>query len=186
MTQIIGIAIFVLIFMGILIKSISTYNKLIMLKNNVSKSFANIDVLLKQRADEIPNIITIIKEATNYESETLKKLTMLRTNYRQTNDVNEKIDIDKEMTQGLRNLLALSENYPQLRANESFLTLQTRISHIEDMIANRREFYNDSVNIYNIGITEFPNFLFAGILGYKKINLLQITETEKEYNGVKF
>ena len=83
-------------------------------------------------------------------------------------------------------MLAVAENYPDLKANTSFITLQNRVSELEDHIADRREFFNESVNMYNIGIKEFPNTLIAGPMGYKEKHLLAISEAEKKYDGVQF
>ncbi|MDP8169800.1 LemA family protein [Pasteurella skyensis] len=175
-----------LVILGLINIVVSTYNKLVMLNNNTDKTFKNIDILLKQRADEIPNLIKVVKEFQNHESDLLTKLTKLRTDFLQANTVKDKVEISNEMNKQLKTLFAVSENYPDLKSNENFLLLQNRVSQIEDAIADRRELYNESVNMYNIGIAEFPNVLLAKPMGYNKKEFFNITEQEIEYNGVTF
>lgn len=186
MLQILPYVIIGLVVLGLLNVIVSTYNRLVMLNNNTDKSFVNIDVLLKQRADEIPNLIKVVKEATKYESETLTKLTELRTSFLKSNSMEEKIALSNQMQNQLKSVFAISENYPDLKANNNFLTLQNRVSQIEDAIADRRELFNESINMYNIGISEFPNFILAKMMGYSKKQLLSITQQEKKYDGVTF
>ena len=175
-----------ILIVGTLGTIISIYNRLVMLKFNVEKAFANIDVLLKQRADEIPNLILVVKESMEYEESVLTKLTNLRTQFLNSSNSDEKITVSNEMSNVVKSIFAVSENYPELKANNNFLRLQTRTSEIEDAISDRREFFNESVNMYNIGIHEFPNFILANILAYKDKSLLAITEQEKKYDGIKF
>lgn len=180
--------IIVVLLIGISIVSyfIRVYNQLVMMRNNVDKSFANIDVLLKQRADEIPNLIKVVKESMNYERSVLEELTKLRTHYLNSNDVDEKVALNNNMDKIMKSIFAVSENYPKLQANNNFISLQQRVSELENLIADRRELYNESVNIYNIGIKEFPPVILAKIVGYHQLNLLTISEEEKEYHGIQF
>ena len=186
MTKLIAVIILGLIILWLISSFISMYNRLVMLKNNVTKSFANIDVLLKQRADEIPNLIKVVKEYMKYEGDVLNKLTELRTSYMESQSINEKISLSGEIDKNMRSIMAVSENYPNLKANDTFLSLHGRVSALEDNIADRREFYNESVNMYNIGIAEFPDFLLAKLLRYKEMSMLHISEEEKKYDGVQF
>jgi LemA protein len=186
MIQILAYVIIGLVVLGILSTIVSTYNRLIMLKNNIDKSFVNIDVLLKQRADEIPNLIKVVKESMKYEDGLLTKLTDMRIRFLNATHTNDKIELSNQMQNELKSILAISENYPDLKTNQNFQLLQNRVSQIEDAIADRREFYNESVNMYNIGIGEFPNFILAKIMLYTRRELLQISDQEKEYNGVAF
>ncbi|MFK7000685.1 LemA family protein [Flavobacterium oreochromis] len=165
---------------------ISAYNKLVMLKFNVEKAFVNIDVILKQRADEIPNLINVLKESMRYEESVLENLTRLRTDFLNSSNFNNKIRLANDMDKTMKSIFAVSENYPELKTNGNFLSLQTRVSEIENAIADRREFFNESINMYNIGIHEFPSFIMARILFYKEKSLLQISEAEKKYDGVQF
>ncbi len=180
---IIIVILLVLIFIGFFI---TLYNKLVMLKHNIDKAWANIDVILKQRADEIPNLVKVVMQFVNHEQKTLTHLTELRTNFLNASSVEEKTTLSNEMSKSLKSIFAITENYPNIVSNANFLELQTRISELEDRIADRREFFNDSVNFYNIGIQEFPNLILAKILGYKNRTLLEISLQEKEYYGIKF
>lgn len=186
MNPIISLVIIILLVVGIVSVIISSYNKLVMLKFNVEKAFANIDVILKQRADEIPNLIKIVKEYRGYEAGLLEKLTEVRTRFLNTTDANQKVELSNEMDKAMKSIFAVSENYPDLKASQSFSDLQRRVSELEDAISDRREFFNESVNMYNIGITEFPTVILSKILGYNQKSLLQISEQEKQYNGVQF
>lgn len=182
------VAIILLILLGVVIISflINLYNKLVMLKFNVDKAYGNIDVVLKQRADEIPNLVTVAKHFMNYEEKLLSRLTELRTFYNNSTDADKRTEIANETSKALSSFFAVSENYPELKSNNNFLELQKRISDLENKIADRREFFNDSVNLYNIGIHEFPNVILAKMLGYKDKTLLEITKEEKQYDGVQF
>jgi len=186
MNPIIALVIIVLLVVGLVSVVISAYNKLVMLKFNTDKAFANIDVLLKQRADEIPNLIKVVKEYQGYEAGTLEKLTELRTRFLSATTTNDKVELSNQMDKAMKSVFAVSENYPTLQAAQSFTELQNRVSGLENAIADRREFFNESINMYNIGITEFPPVILARLLGYKEKTLLQISEQEKEYHGVQF
>lgn len=186
MMQILAYVIIGLVILGLLNVLVSTYNQLVMLCNNVDKSFGNIDVLLKQRADEIPNLIKVVKESMKYEETMLTKLTDMRTRFLNANSTEEKVKLSNEMQNQMKSIFAVSENYPDLKTNQNFQLLQNRVSQIEDAISDRRELYNESVNMYNIGIAEFPNFILAKIMLYGKKQLLQITEQEKKYDGIAF
>lgn len=186
MNAIISYAIIGLLAIALLSVIISAYNTLIMLKNNVNKSFFNIDVLLKQRADEIPNLIKVVKESMRYEESMLTKLTQLRTDFLNSPNSEDKLKLSNEMDKMVKSIFAVSENYPDLKANNNFVLLQQRVSGIEDAIADRREFYNESINMYNIGIAEFPPLILSKLLGYKEKQLLHISENEKKYDGIQF
>lgn len=186
MEKIIGLVILLLIVIGLVSYLVGLYNKLIALNFNVKKAFANIDVLLKQRADEIPNLIKVVKEYMTYEKSVLSELTELRTQFFNPSSENDKVKTANNISKSLGKIIAVSENYPDLKANASFINLQERLSKIEDHIADRRELFNESVNMYNIGIHEFPNVIFAKLIGYKEKALLEITEKEKQYDGIQF
>ncbi|MFC4163288.1 LemA family protein [Epilithonimonas zeae] len=186
MIQIFAYVIIGLVVLGLLNVIVSTYNRLVMLKNNVDKSFGNIDVLLKQRADEIPNLIKVVKESMRFEESMLTKLTELRTQFLNANSAEEKVELSNQMQNQLKSVFAVAENYPDIKTSQNFQLLQGRVSQIEDAIADRREFYNESVTMYNIGIAEFPNLLLAKPMMYGKKQLLQISEQEKKYDGVAF
>lgn len=177
------IGVVILLIIGFII---SIFNKIIFLKNNVEKSFANIDVVLKQRADEIPNLIAVVKESKDYEAKTLEQLTKLRAQYYNASSTDEKVNITNQLDKSLKSVMLVAENYPILRANNNFMAFQQRITQLEDIIADRREFFNDSVNLYNIGIQEFPNLIMAKLFSFKQKQMLQVTDNEKKYDGVKF
>jgi len=178
MEKIIGLVILLLIVIALVSYLVGLYNKLIALNFNVKKAFANIDVLLKQRADEIPNLIKVVKEYMTYEKSVLSELTELRTQFFNPSSENDKVKTANNISKSLGKIIAVSENYPDLKANASFINLQERLSKIEDHIADRRELFNESVNMYNIGIHEFPNVIFSKLIGYKEKALLEITEKE--------
>ena len=186
MIQIFAYVIIGLVILGLLNVIVSTYNRLVMLKNNVDKAFMNIDVLLKQRADEIPNLVKVVKESMRFEESMLTKLTELRTQFLNADSPEEKVDLSNQMQTQLKSVFAVAENYPDIKTSQNFLSLQGRVSQIEDAIADRREFYNESVTMYNIGIAEFPNLLLAKPMMYSKKQLLQISEQEKKYDGIAF
>jgi LemA protein len=186
MNTIISYSILGLLAFGLISVAVSAYNRLVMIKYNVDKAFANINVLLKQRADEIPNLIKVVKESMNYEESVLTKLTALRTLYLNSTNNEEKIGASNEINKLVKSIFAVSENYPELKANNNFVMLQQRVSGIEDAIADRREFYNENVNMYNIGIHEFPDLILDKILIYKEKTLLKVTEEEKKYDGIQF
>ena len=165
---------------------IAIYNRIVFLKNNADKSFANIDVLLKQRVDEIPNLVTIVKQYSVYEQSVLARITKLRSEFLTSPNVDEKVKAANEMEKALKNIFVVSENYPDLKASQSFKQLQSRVSQIEDAISDRREFFNDAVSLYNVGIQAFPNVIFSRILGYKEKAFLQISDPETQYDGIKF
>lgn len=186
MNQTVAIILLVLLAVAVISFLINLYNKLVMLKFNVEKAYGNIDVVLKQRADEIPNLVSIARHFLNYEKEILTRLTELRSSYNNTSDPEKKTELANETTKALSSFFAVSENYPELKSNNNFLELQKRISELENKISDRREFFNDSVNLYNIGIHEFPNVILAKMLGYKDKTLLEVTNSEKHYEGVQF
>lgn len=177
---IIGI-ILIIVFFNFFIR---IYNKLVMLKNNNEKAFRNIDVILMQRAEEVPELVKIVSKFTEHETAMLTNLTKLRTDFLNAKTVEEKIDNANEFSKSLKSIFSVSENYPTLLSNSNFLELQKRVSQMEDKIADGREFFNDSVNLYNVGIQEFPNFILAKLIGYKTQTLFDVTPEDKKYDGV--
>lgn len=166
---------------------ISIFNGLIQLKNNIKKSWANIDVLLKQRSDELPNLIESVKGFMKQERGVLLDVTKARTQFLNAQSMSEKAAADNMISGALKSLFAVAESYPQLKSNENFLQLQGRISGLENSIADRREFYNDSVNTYNIRIEQFPDRIIAGWLGYTKPEVLfEATAEERQNVKIKF
>ncbi|MBN1860215.1 MAG: LemA family protein [Candidatus Thermoplasmatota archaeon] len=163
-----GIILFVigLMLCMILIALLRMYNSLVRLKNNIRKSWANIDVLLKQRSDELPNLIATVKGYMEHERTTLDLLTKARTDVLSAPTLSKKAAADSRITTALKTIFAVAERYPNLKANERFHQLQTRITVLENELADRREFYNDSVKIYNIRIHSIPDVLVARMMNY--------------------
>ena len=168
--------------------AIMLYNNLVSLKHNVSKAWANIDVLLKQRHDELPKLIETCKQYMGYEQETLEKVMQARaavSSAREKGDVAALGPAETQLRMGLGNLFALAEAYPDLKANDSFQHLQGRISRLENAIADRREFYNESVNNNNVRIEQFPDVIIARNLGFGAKDLLEFSEGETKDVDVK-
>jgi LemA protein len=165
----------------ILIYGILIFNNLVRLKHDVSKAWSNIDVILKQRHDELPKLVETCKQYMKYEQETLEKVMLARSAVSSAlsqGDVAAVGAAESQMRLGLGNLFAVAENYPDLKANETFLHLQSRITGLENSIADRREFYNDSVNINNVRIEQFPDLILAKHFSFKLAQLLEFEETE--------
>jgi len=179
----VGIIIIILVVAVFVIFAITAYivgmfNSLIRLKNNIKKSWANINVLLKQRSDELPKLINSVKGYMTHEKNTLVKLTKARTSMLNAKTMSQKADADNAISSALKTIFAVAENYPNLKANENFMQLQNRISGLENELADRREFYNDSVNTYNIRIHSFPDMIIAGRMKYKDEDMFKVSEED--------
>lgn len=165
---------------GFLSYLILIYNGLIVVKNNVLKAWANIDVLLKQRHDEIPKLIKVCEGYMKYEREALAKIIELRNSAAGAQGVAAKAATEGALSAGLHRLFALAENYPELKAQSGFQQLQGRVSELENHIADRREFYNESVNSYNIRIQSIPDKMIAGFMGLLPMEMFKVTEAERQ------
>ncbi|MBZ0093819.1 MAG: LemA family protein, partial [Sulfuricella sp.] len=155
---------------------IMLYNGLVNLKHNVAKAWANIDVLLKQRHDELPKLVETCKQYMQYEQETLEKVMKARSQVadaRESHDMGALGTAEGSLRGLLGNLFAVAEAYPELKANETFQHLQGRISGLENAIADRREFYNDSVNLNNVRIEQFPDVIVARMFNFQPADLLE-------------
>ena len=184
---IVGLVVVALIVIGFVGFLIVVYNSLIRVKNNIQKSWANIDVLLKQRSDEIPKLIDTVKVYMKYEEDVLTKITLARTKFLDAQSVKEKAESDNMIADALKSLFAVSENYPELRSSENFQQLQSRISGLENELSDRREFYNDSVNEYNIKIKSFPDLIIARMLGYTTPHdMFEVDEEDKKDVEINF
>lgn len=173
------------IFLGILILAagytVILYNNLVGLKHRVARAWSNIDVLLKQRHDELPKLVDTCKQYMGYEQDTLERIVRARSavsQAREHQDVEALGKAETELRSGLGRLFALVEDYPDLKANASFQHLQSRISDLENAIADRRELYNDAVNLNNIRIEQFPDVLVARSLAFGPFRLLEFSEEE--------
>ena len=163
------------------------FNTLVMLRNNVRKAWANIDVLLQKRHDLIGRLVETVKGYMQYEKTLLVKITELRTSWVevQEGDIQKKMNASNQITNTLKTLFANIENYPNLKADETFQELQKAIIQIENEIADRREFYNDTVNEYNIKIKIIPYTFFSGLLKYEPLPFFQAPEEAREPVSVK-
>lgn len=155
------------------------YNSLVQVKNNVEKTFKNIDVLLMQRHDELPKLIDTCKGYMKHEWVILEKLTTLREHYADANKMDDKTKIENQLNQQYLTLAGRWEAYPDLKAQQSFIQVQERITGLESAIADRRELFNDSINIYNIQIARFPDMILAKKFGYSKMTYLEVPEEKK-------
>lgn len=156
------------------------YNGLIRLRKNIDESMGNIDVLLKQRSEEIPNLVDTAQEYMSYERDTLQEITSQRTEVQNASTPKQKAEADQQMRSMLGNLFAVAEDYPELKSNQQFQKVQQRISDIQDKISSRREFYNDSVTTYNTRINQIPYNIVASLLGYTEKEVFEATEQEKQ------
>lgn len=171
-----------------LVYAVVVYNRLVELKHNVAQAWSNIDVLLKQRHDELPKLVETCKQYMKFERETLEAVMQARAavaGAQQAGDVDALGKAETQMRLGLGNLFAVAEAYPELKSNETFQHLQSRITGLENAIADRREFYNASVNINNIRIQQFPDVLIASAFGFRAKRLLKFREPELRDHDLK-
>lgn len=159
--------------------TIQIYNSLLAVNENINKAWANIDVTLKQRYDELPQLLKICEQYVEYEEDMIQNIMSAREKMVTGRDVNEKALGFNELTAGIKGLLAVSEAYPELKANVQYTQIQSRLSHLEETLADRREFYNDSVNIFNTRIQQIPDVFFANFLGFKRKQMFEVTSEEK-------
>jgi LemA protein len=163
-----------------------SYNSFIQLKNNINKSWANIDVSLKQRSDELPNLIATVKGYMGHERGTLEVLTNERTKVISESSLSKKAAADTNVSGAIKTIFAVAENYPNLKADENFLKLQKRITEIENMLADRREFFNDCINIYNTKVHSFPSLLVAKLMKLKDEEYFKVAEEDKHLVKVSY
>ena len=182
---ILAVLVVVLFVVGIFIYFITIYNSLVRLRNDIDKAWSNIDVLLKQRHDELPKLIETCKGYMQYEQKTFQLVTEARTAFLRAGSVAEKAQADNMMTGALKTLFAVAENYPDLKANNNFMQLQGRISELEERIADRREFFNDDVNTYNIRIQQLPDVFVAKLLSLQRRDLFKVSEEDRRDVEVK-
>ncbi|HKG06052.1 MAG TPA: LemA family protein [Pedobacter sp.] len=171
----------IVIIVILLIIGISFYNTLIGKKNQVANAFAAIDVMLKKRFDLLPNLVETVKQYMQYEGDLLTKVVELRARAANGNLSNdEKLNIDKQLSSSVRGIMVNVENYPDLKANQNFINLQSTWTESEEQIAAARRTYNAAVTDYNNAIMMFPGSLFAGMLNYQPIAVLANTEEERK------
>ena len=165
---------------------VSIYNKLVNSRNKVDNQFSQIDIQLKRRTDLIPNLVETVKGYAKHEENTFKEVVEARNKAVSANSINEKIDANNELTGALNKLFALSESYPELKANENFLSLQSDLKETEDKITYSRQFYNDSAMQFNNIVEMFPSNIVANMFHFKKYEYFKIAEEEKSAPKVKF
>lgn len=157
---------------------VSIYNSLVSLKNQIDRAWSNIDVILKQRFDEIPQLVQVVEQYAGYEMDVINKLTQARSKYLGAQTTADKMKANSDLGSAFQGFFALSENYPELKANANFLQLQGRVSELENTLADRRETYNECVTNFNTRLEQFPDVILAKTIGYKSRELFQ---TEAQY-----
>jgi LemA protein len=170
---------------GVLLYTVILYNELVRLRNDNDRAWANIDVLLKQRHDEIPNLVETVKGYMQHERQTLEAVTQARAASMTAMTIGQKAQADLLVTSALRGLFAVAENYPQLKASDNFLRLQNRISELEEKIADRREFFNDDVNTYNTRIGQLPEVFLASFMNLKAREMFKVSDADRQAVEVK-
>lgn len=172
----------ILLVVALLVYLAGIYNGLVGLRENIKVAWANIDVLLKQRHDELPKLIATCKRYMQFEQKTLEKVMRARAAVNEAStsgNVGAVGTAERRLRSGVTRLFAVAESYPQLKSDETFKQLQGRITSLEESIADRRELYNDQVNLNNIRVNVFPDVLIARQFGFRVAQLLDFTEDEK-------
>ena len=158
------------------------YNGLVQSRNKVKNAWSQIDVQLQRRFDLIPNLIEVVKGYMEHEKETLTKVTELRTSWANATTVAEKANLDNQLSSALKTIMAVSENYPDLKANQSFSELQEELRNTENKISYARQFYNDSVTMYNTKLEVVPTNIIAGMFNFKAEELFKADSDEARKN----
>jgi len=175
----------VLLLTGAAIYAVIVYNGLVRLQNEIGRAWANIDVLLKQRHDEIPNLVACVKGYMDHERQTLEAVTQARAASMNAASIPQKAQADLLLTSALRSLFVVAERYPHLKADQNFLALQIRISELEERIADRREFFNDGVNTYNTRIAQLPEVFMARLMKLQPRQMFRVNEQQRQQVEVK-
>lgn len=181
-----GIIIVVLIVIIIIIAFVLMYNGLVDSRNKVKNAWSQIDVQLNRRADLIPNLVETVKGYASHEKSVFEKVTQARAGLMNATTVSEKSEANNALTQSLKSLFAVAENYPDLKANENFLSLQKQLSETEDKIAYSRQFYNDTVLMYNNKCQKIPTNIVASLFGFEQADFFKAPEGASEVPQVKF
>lgn len=157
-----------------------TYNGFVRMKNRVDESFSTMDVYLKKRWDLIPNIVETVKGYAKYEKSTLSEIIKLRNSAYDNMSSDEKIKTNQQLSKGITKIMALAEQYPDLKANKNFKDLSTQLTKIEDEIVNSRKYYNGTVREFNDKVQMFPSNIVANIFGYKTKAMFEANEEERK------
>ena len=178
----IGLWIFLGIVIVLILFVIAVYNSLVTLKQRVKNAWGQIDVQLQRRFDLIPNLVECVKGYMEHEKDVLEKVTSLRTSWANVSTVSEKASLDNELSGALKTIMAVSENYPDLKANQNFSELQEELRNTENKISYSRQFYNDSVTRYNTKLELFPSNIIASMLHFTSEPLFQAESDEARKN----
>ena len=168
----------------IIIAIIAMYNSLVQARIKVDNAWSQIDVQLQRRFDLIPNFVETVKGYMTHENETFEKIAQLRTSWANTESISEKANLDNELSTALKTIMAVSENYPDLKANQNFSELSEELRNTENKISFSRQFYNDTVTMYNTKLEVFPSNIIAGIFNFKSRDLFK-TENDEARKNVK-
>lgn len=184
----VGIAVLVVLlvlFFALVAIVIGIYNGLVSLRQQVDRAWANIDVILKQRFDEIPQIVQVLEQFVGYEKGVINNLVEARKHYGQAQSVGEKIQASGELSMALKGVMAIGEGYPELKSNQNFLQLQGRVTALEESLADRRELYNEVVTNFNTRLEQIPDVFVARMLAYTPRELFKVSEAEKQRPSLK-
>ena len=171
---------------GLIVYGVSIYNALIPMNNNIGGSWANIDVLLKQRHDELPKLVKTCEQYMKHERAVFDRLSEARAALMGARSVGERAEAEGLLSRALGQVFAVAEAYPNLKADQSFLQLQTRITQVENQIADRREFYNDTVTTFNTRIQQIPDTVIASWLNFSAAELFKVEERDREDPKIEF
>jgi LemA protein len=175
-----------LVVVGVVGYGLNIYNSLVALKNNIGRSWANIDVLLKQRHDELPKLVKTCEGYMQHERAVFDRLSEARGALMKARSIEQRAEAESMLTRALGGFFAVAESYPDLKANMSFLQLQSRISEIENQIADRREYYNDTVTTFNTRIEQMPDAIVARWLALVPAELFKVEDADREDVEIKF
>ena len=175
--------IILIIIIAIIAFIISTYNSLVQSKMKVDNAWSQIDVQLQRRFDLIPNFVETVKGYMQHEQETFEKITALRTSWANTTNIEDKVQLDNQLSSTLKTIMAVSENYPELKANENFIKLSEELNNTENKISYSRQFYNDTVTMYNTKLQVFPSNIIAGMFNFTSRELFKTNDEAR--NNVK-
>lgn len=162
------------------------YNKVVSQRESVDTASANLDVMLKRRADLIPNLVNTVKGYTSHENEVIEQITTARENLINANNIEEKAAADEELSSAIDALMIVVENYPDLKSSQNFIQLSDELAGTENRIATARRDYNNAVQTYNLTIRRFPNNLLAGMFGFETVEYFEATESSQEVPNVSF
>ena len=181
-----GVAVILIILLALVIYVISAYNKLVQERLKVDNQWSQIDIVLKQRSDTVPNLVRVVSGYASHEKELLESVTQARARYLSAKDTNTSVRAAADLSDGLSRIMAVAENYPDLRSNTNFLDLQKRLADLEGKIADFRQFYNDTVMRYNRLTAVFPSNLIAGIFGFAPREFFRADDASKAAPEVRF